>query len=373
MPGALDRPDQPRSSDLPDQKEMPGQLPSPSSRPGPLPKTDRPDETGPKDRAAATDQPVAWSRADLQQRLERLPPGHPSSARTADLSRDQRPGLRDPDVPSPRDKTEQDHSAGTDHPDREPDAVNRDYWREVPRFFRAWADHVHRWPAEKVAATVDRSRDPPGSWRGDGNQHLSPEQHAQAKDVIATVRRKEEALTKQMGQAERENACGGLLSGLEFCLKGEDRLKEKIAEKIEHEPDTTPCGAVRDINDAIRYTFCFEPSKYAEGYWDLKSRLEANEFRMVYSKNYWQYDPEYKGINSRWVTAEGQRFEVQFHTPESFHAKQQVTHRAYERSRNRLTGRSERLELEAFQREVCTFITVPGEAGSIPDYKEEGS
>jgi hypothetical protein len=176
-----------------------------------------------------------------------------------------------------------------------------------------------------------------------------------------------------MGQAERENACGGWLAGLEFCLKGEDRLKEKIAEKIEHEPDRRPSEAVGDINDAIRYTFCFDPSKCTDGYWDLKGRLEANDFKMVYSKNYWRDDPEYKGINTRWVTAEGQRFEVQFHTPESFHAKQQVTHRAYERSRNRLTGRSERLELEAFQREVCTFVTVPGEVGSIPDYKEEGS
>ena len=43
---------------------------------------------------------------------------------------------------------------------------------------------------------------------------------------------------------------------------------------------------------------------------------------------------EYKGINTRWVTQEGQRFEVQFHTSESFHAKQNVTHDAYERLRN---------------------------------------
>jgi hypothetical protein len=375
VPGALDRPDQPRLSDLPDQDNVPGQLRSPSPRPEPLPKTDRPDETGPADRAAATDDLVAWSRADLQERLGRLPPGHPSSPRIADLSRDQRPGLRDLDVPSPGDKTEQDHSAGTDHPDREPDAVKRDYWREVPRFFRAWADHVRRWPAEKVAATVDRSQDQAGSWRGDGGQYMNPEEHTQAKDEIATLQRKEEALTKQMGQAERENAVGGWLAGLEFCLKGEDRLKEKIAELLEttSAQGTTPAQIVRDIPDAIRYTFCFEPSKYADGYWDLKHRLETNESRMIYSKNHWCDDPEYKGINTRWVTPEGQRFEVQFHTPESFHAKQQVTHHAYERSRNRLTGRSERLELEAFQREVCTFITGLGEVESIPDYKEEGS
>ena len=58
---------------------------------------------------------------------------------------------------------------------------------------------------------------------------------------------------------------------------------------------------------------------------------------MIYSKNHWRDDPEYKGINTRWVTPEGQRYEVQFHTAESFHAKQQVTHEAYERLRNPLT------------------------------------
>ena len=48
---------------------------------------------------------------------------------------------------------------------------------------------------------------------------------------------------------------------------------------------------------------------------------------MYYSKNYWTH-PEYKGVNTRWATPDGQRFEVQFHTPDSFHAKHHVTHLA---------------------------------------------
>ena len=126
--------------------------------------------------------------------------------------------------------------------------------------------------------------------------------------------RSEKKLTEHMGEAERDNACGGWLEGLGHRLKGEERLKEKIAEKIEHEPDKSPSEVVRQITDAIRYTFCFEPANYSDGYWDVKQRLEAREYRMVYSKNHWCDDPEYKGINTRWVTPEGQRFEVQFHT-----------------------------------------------------------
>ena len=80
----------------------------------------------------------------------------------------------------------------------------------------------------------------------------------------------------------------------------------------------------------------------------------------------------YKGINTRWVTTEGQRFEVQFHTPDSFHAKHQVTHLAYERIRDTSTGRAELRELHAFQREVSSWIQVPDGAGDIPDIRKEG-
>ena len=54
------------------------------------------------------------------------------------------------------------------------------------------------------------------------------------------------------------------------------------------------------------------------------------------------------------MTPEGQRFEVQFHTPDSFHAKHHVTHLAYERIRDPTTSRAELRELHAFQREVSS-------------------
>ncbi len=220
---------------------------------------------------------------------------------------------------------------------------------------------------------MDRSGDPAGSWRGDGNQYLDPERHAQANDLIARVARTEKKLTEHMKEADRDNACGGWLEGLGHRLKGEDRLKEKIATELSITPAMKPEDAISKVNDIIRYTFCFEQPKYSDGYWDVKQRLETYEYRMVYSKNHWRDDPEYKGINTRWVTPEGQRFEVQFHTAESYHAKQEVTHEAYERLRNPLTGDSERSELEAYQREVGHWITVPEASQDITDYHERSS
>jgi hypothetical protein len=92
---------------------------------------------------------------------------------------------------------------------------------------------------------------------------------------------------------------------------------------------------------------------------------------MYQCKNFWS-NQDYKGINTRWATAEGQRFEVQLHTTESFHAKQHVTHGAYERLRNPHATDSERGELEAFQREVSSRVQTPDGATDIPDFKKEG-
>jgi hypothetical protein len=300
------------------------------------------------DRLSVAREPERWSKADLRQRLERLPPGHPSS-----VSRDE------PD-------------AIERHGPRLADEPKRDYWGEVPRFLRAWADHVRRWPEERVASEVDRSKDPAGSWRGDGNQYLDPEQHAQANEVIAGVARTEKKITEHMKQVDRDNTHGGWLEGLAHRLKGEERLKEKIAEKIEHEPDRSPAKAAQKIGDTIRYTFCFAQGQYASGHEDVKQRLEASGYQMIYSKNHWPDDPEYKGINTRWITPYGQRFEVQFHTPESYHAKEEVTHRSYERLRSPLTQDDERYELREYQQQVCRWITVPEGTPVIADYPRKG-
>jgi hypothetical protein len=351
VPRSLDRPGQPSVPDQSDAPETPSRLrPTTSQRDLP-PTLDRGDQTELADAGR-------WSKAGLRQRLEHLPPGHPSSLRSDD-----------PESGDARDLKQPEDARISS---RETDAIKQNYWSEVPRLLRAWADHVRRWPAERIAAIVDRTRDPAGSWRGDGNQYLDPDQHAQTSEVIADVSRSEKKLTEHMGEAERANAYGGWLEGTKHCLKGEERLKEKVANELGITPAMTPRDAINKLNDAIRYTFCFESANYSDGYLNVKERLEAREYRMVYSKNHWRDDPEYKGINTRWVTPEGQRFEVQFHTAESYHAKQEVTHGSYERLRNPLTEDGERSELEAFQREVSSWISVPDRALEIPDYGTRG-
>jgi hypothetical protein len=232
----------------------------------------------------------------------------------------------------------------------------RDYRDDVPRFLDMWVDHQRRWPNAHGPAT-DRSAD----W----------ERQAETADAIAHMRKAEPGLSADAQAIVQENDHCGWLAGFEHRLKGEDRIKEKITEKLEAEPRVTASDALREVADAIRYTYCFQPEDYTRGNYVIKERFESRGYEMYYSKNWWT-NPEYKGINTRWITQDGERFEVQFHTPDSFHAKHFVTHDAYERIRDPATSRAELRELHAFQRAVSSRIQVPEGAADVPDYKKGG-
>lgn len=92
------------------------------------------------------------------------------------------------------------------------------------------------------------------------------------------------------------------------------------------------------IPDAVRYTYQFDAADYARGYQDVCSHLGSEGYTLVRSTNTWD-SPDYKGINTRWSTPEGPLFEVQFHTPDSFAAKQE-THELYEKIRDPQTPRA---------------------------------
>jgi hypothetical protein len=257
-------------------------------------------------------------------------------------------------------------------PVRRPDgSEQRNYWSEVPRFQGMWADHEGSGPEQPAATGPDRPADPAESYQSKSGFKLNPERHAETAEAIGRMRDAEPALSADIRTIEKENNCGGWLEGFDRRIKGDDRLKEKVAEQTAAEPDKSPSAILRKIPDGLRFTFCFEPDDYARGYYGIKARLEGLGHQMYQSTNYWT-DPEYKGINTRCVTPQGQRFEVQFHTPESFHAKHYVTHEAYERLRNPNIADEERSELEDFQREVSSHIQVPEGAVDIPDFKKDG-
>jgi hypothetical protein len=181
------------------------------------------------------------------------------------------------------------------------------------------------------------------------------------------VRETEEAVvTPAMRRIESESPDRRLV-GLEFRLKGRERLTEKVSNWLEADAEMTPEHALSLVKDAIRYTFQYKEEDYYHGVTADCERMKAAGFELVDCRNSWD-EQEYKGINSRWrVPENGQLFEVQFHTEASFRAKQE-THPAYEKLRDPSTPHEEIPKLRDFQREVCTRIPIPPRASEIPDY-----
>jgi hypothetical protein len=307
----------------------------------------RPDESRGESAERLAEQPRAETtlRDSLRQRLAVLPPWHPSSPRA--------------DRPH----------GSKDRPGQDGDKPGESFWEEVPRLEALWKSHIARWP-DKPATKEVRDGDPPGSWRGRGDQYLNPEQHAQAKQLISDLQRPEKQITGLLQAIERDNTHGGVLAGLKHRLKGPDRLKEKIAEKAEGDLGIGLTEVASKISDAVRYTFCLSGEDYVGGYVEIRQKIESAGYQMIYSKNHWLDDPEYKGVNTRWRTPDGGRFELQFHTAESFYVKENLTHDSYDRLRAPDGLRAEQRELHAYQRLVCGAIERPARVHEIADTRE---
>ena len=175
-----------------------------------------------------------------------------------------------------------------------------------------------------------------------------------------------EIVTPAMRRIEAEDPDRQLV-GLEYSLKGKDRLTEKVSNWMEAEATLTAEQAFSLVKDAIRYTFEYRDDRYSSGVQADCRRLKAEGFELTELRNSWSNE-EYKGINSRWrVPENGQLFEVQFHTGSSFRAKQE-THPAYEKLRDPATSEAEQEDAVEFQRQVTARVPVPSGVSEIPNY-----
>jgi len=228
---------------------------------------------------------------------------------------------------------------------------------DAPRCAR---DGGWQWKGLELGPEADRIAD----------EGLAARQAAEGRDAGGNYG--ERGLTPGMRRVEAELEHGTLVPDTEkFALKTPDRFKEKLAKMISLEPDVTPGDHTARIHDGIRYTFIFDDQFYSAGVRSAENRLAGNGHKLVERKPGWLGE-EYKGINSQWRDfASGQLFEVQFHTPASWDAKQR-THDSYEKIQNPATAPEERARLRAYQREVVASVPVPPGALEFAPYKEEG-
>jgi hypothetical protein len=280
---------------------------------------------------------------DLQARLERLPANHPSSPFRDD-------GTRKPPPP------------------------------DLAKYELPLPDEPHS-PADPDLPAADQARtNPDGSWDWKAS-HLSPEQNRAADRGLARCREAEgrdaqgnygdQGLTPAMHRVEAQLDHGQLVPDTEqFALKDPDRYKEKLATLTERFPGTDPSELATSIPDAIRYTIIFDFDYYTEGVDAGHARLIEAGYERVETRPSWDSD-EYKGVNSQWrEPSTGVRFEVQFHTQESWQAKQQ-THEAYKKIKDPRTLIDEVEHLRTYQRQVSAEVLIPPGALEIQPFKKE--
>ncbi len=244
----------------------------------------------------------------------------------------------------------------------------RDAWaKAAPELRAAWENHKQRYP-ERVRLSAQTQ--PDGSWVGGGGRRLTPEQNAEATKCCADLRDEAaEVIRPAMDRVEAAEP-SRRLAGLEHMLKGEDRLKEKIADDLAGKSRERVGEALDGVADAVRFTLCYPAERYAEGVLADVDRLKAEGFALIKLKNLWHAD-QYKGVNSQWrVAGTGTRFEMQFHTPESREAKE-LTHEAYERIRGSEATPAERRELKAFQQRANVQLMTPPGIAAIKDFPEK--
>jgi hypothetical protein len=249
----------------------------------------------------------------------------------------------------------------------------QDGWAEaLPGLWASWEILKERYGHEERAEPAPQADG--GSWRGKGGRALDATTSAEIELGYARIREVgENVIVPAILRVAAEDPTRAL-AGFDCRIKGEDRLKEKIYDRMRSK-GRSAAEALTQISDVVRFTFTYGETSYADGVREDLDRLEAAGFTQVERRNTWASD-QYKGINTQWLEPQsGVRFEVQFHTKASLEAKE-LTHLAYERIRTitEPTPAIERetAELRQFQHRANSIIPIPPGVSDIDDYPPGG-
>lgn len=221
--------------------------------------------------------------------------------------------------------------------------------------------------AEEAGAASRRPGDPrPRSPRSNAGSSPSPTPAPEppppppnaAKQLLAKAAAAEKSVTPDLQQAAA--AQGMKMEGLEYRLKTEESLARKLG-------DTPP----DQIRDALRYTMVSDSQNMAANVSSTLGDLESKGYKVLKVKNTFKDGASYKGVNTQILSPDGQPFELQFHTPESFNVKQNLTHGIYEEYRLLPADSPRAAELQKQLTEISNTIpNPPGLADALQGFRK---
>ena len=189
-----------------------------------------------------------------------------------------------------------------------------------------------------------------------------------AKELLKQAKENEPPITADLQNLAREISAE--MVGLEnkfksevslirklLLLAGKDKTRQSFEQKLEK--------FARLNNDSLRYTFILQSDEYAKGFQNAVEKLKHNGFIISSNRiwNAWENaetakDTGYRGINITIISSQNQRFELQFHTAESFRLKTE-THHFYEELRDLKTSDERRKEIIAEMLKLAKEVKCP--------------
>lgn len=160
---------------------------------------------------------------------------------------------------------------------------------------------------------------------------------------------------------------GGKLVGLENRLKSPYSIKRKIESEVAD--GFSKSLSLNKIRDAIRYTTVFKENDFVTRYKAMQYLLAIEGYKTIVVKNTWKNDSAYKGVNTFIQNEDGDVFEMQYHTQQSFDVKNGLLHELYEKFRDPKTPIHEKEKLLLEMRKLSSKIKVPEGVELIEDKK----
>lgn len=116
--------------------------------------------------------------------------------------------------------------------------------------------------------------------------------------------------------------------GTQYRIKAVSSYLKKFCRKY------SQTGRACEIKDILRYTYTVSPELLSEKVLKIIEIYRNSGYNTVEIENYWLDNQNpYNGINTILRSPQGQTFELQYHTPESFGVKSGKIHELYEKQR----------------------------------------
>ena len=169
---------------------------------------------------------------------------------------------------------------------------------------------------------------------------------------------KEPVITADLTQISKDS--GIQMMGLEYRLKSKDSFLRKVGTKSGHSLDPKRIkDTISSTDDVIRYTYQDNALSLTSSYKNVAKALQEKGYEVVEVKNHWlNKGNPYNGINCTFRSPGNQKFEIQFHTPESYGVKDRM-HKDYEAWRLLSASSPEAIALRRKMMEQSRGMEIP--------------